>query len=292
MAHSGPTTPARTRLLATLRACLGPGVPVLRQDDGSIRIGFDDDARVVQFGPPPSVQPTGAETAERASADTIVQHLLTGADAPARRASDATRVLVDGLGRQAEATARHLRALGVARVLDGAYVAEAVETAALSGTPTHLDAVVLLGSGPIDPDRAHLWRRRGIPHVPLDLRADRAVVGPLVIPGRSSCLGCHEFARIDRDRSWALNATRQRGLTTGRRADEHARPTVALLATALAATLVIAVLEGDTSMAGVSTELTQNIPELVHRFWPRHPRCACASAATEPGLPPDPRRTA
>lgn len=190
------------------------------------------------------------------------------------------RVLVDGGTHDTATMSTHLRMLGVGRVLDGAYAAEAAELALEDPGAPGVDAVLLLGAGPTDPDRGIGWRRRGIPHLGVDLRADQAIVGPLVVPGVSSCLSCHELSRVDRDPTWPLLAARQRGPGVGVSSTPRSSPTVVLLASALAAVILVEALDGDVSMAGVSTEVSTALG-LIHRHWPRHPRCACQRGARD-----------
>lgn len=265
---------------ASLGVLFDAEAPVVRQPDGSYRVGIDEGVCLLT---PVADEPgaIGAVVVPPGVAEGLLR-LIDGEGhsapvAPGRHGT--SRVLVDGVGRHCTTAAGHLRGLGVGTVLDGAYAAEAAELALLEPDDRGVDAVLLLGVGPADPDRGLLWQRHGIPHLAVDLRADRAVVGPLVVPGRSSCLNCHELSRADRDRSWPLAAAQQRGLAGGRSTSARTRPAIALLATALAAVLIVEALDGDLSMAGVSTEFNPTIPELVHRHWPRHPRCPCIGAA-------------
>ena len=48
---------------------------------------------------------------------------------------------------------------------------------------------------------AALMRQR-MPHLVALRREAIGVVGPLVLPGRTACLGCVELARSDRDPAW------------------------------------------------------------------------------------------
>ena len=42
----------------------------------------------------------------------------------------------------------------------------------------------------------------GVPHLPVRVRDGTGLVGPLVIPGVTSCLGCADLHRSDRDAAW------------------------------------------------------------------------------------------
>ncbi|WP_045823558.1 hypothetical protein [Williamsia herbipolensis] len=47
---------------------------------------------------------------------------------------------------------------------------------------------------------------RGIAHMPVRLRDGSGIIGPLVLPGRTSCLRCADHHRADRDPGWPLVA--------------------------------------------------------------------------------------
>ena len=55
-------------------------------------------------------------------------------------------------------------------------------------------------------DRAQLARMvaAGTPHLVTGIREVVGSVGPLVVPGRTSCVRCHDLARTDRDPGWPL----------------------------------------------------------------------------------------
>lgn len=207
------------------------------------------------------------------------------------------RVLVDGKGPLVTLTVSHLLGHGV-RALHGAWAAEAAQlalsghlgvtssqgrrrppdsTRAILPPDAALDVVVLVEPGPIDPGRARPWVASGIPHLPVEVRGDVVVVGPLVAPGRSSCLMCHEFTRqAHRQQGWVNPGAPPGAIeASGGVTSVPQLASVPLLASALTAGIVLDVLAGDLSMAGVSTEITAPVPEFVHRHWPRHPWCAC-----------------
>jgi hypothetical protein len=56
---------------------------------------------------------------------------------------------------------------------------------------TAVDLVVLLGLLVADPRMVRDLDGQGIPHLPVRVRDGTGLVGPLVIPGVTSCLGCH-----------------------------------------------------------------------------------------------------
>jgi hypothetical protein len=137
----------------------------------------------------------------------------------------------------------------------------------------------------------HLAR---VTHLPVRLRDGTGVVGPLVLPGRSTCLGCVELHRRARDPGWPA--------VTARLMDREgsAEPETAAATAALAVAQVLAVLDGSTGVVssgsdgggsegastppvvGATLELDLAAGVLLRRPWSRHPDCTC-------GAPP--RRT-
>jgi bacteriocin biosynthesis cyclodehydratase domain-containing protein len=145
----------------------------------------------------------------------------------------------------------------------------AVDTRPADGPP---DFVVLAaGPVPLPGDRVR-WMAEGIPHLPVLLRDGIALVGPLVLPGRTACLTCVETHRRDRDPAWPALAAQ---LATDRR-PEPAEAVVVTTAAALAATEVFGRLEGvATATVGGSLEVGPPGVPLRHRGWSPHPRCDC-----------------
>jgi hypothetical protein len=136
-----------------------------------------------------------------------------------------------------------------------------------------LPDLVVLAAGPLPAlaDQVR-WAAAGIPHLPVLLRDGAAVVGPLVLPGRTACLTCVEHHRRDRDPAWPVLAAQ---LATESR-PEPADAVVVSSAAALAAAEVIGHLDGAlTSTVGVSLEVGPPGEPLRHREWQAHPRCAC-----------------
>lgn len=64
--------------------------------------------------------------------------------------------------------------------------------------------VVLVASTTVEPDRVLLDAlvRAELPHLVLRCHREVARLGPLVLPGRAPCLGCHDLARAVDDPQW------------------------------------------------------------------------------------------
>jgi len=126
-----------------------------------------------------------------------------------------------------------------------------------------------------DPLSAAL-HRAGTPHLVATVREETGVVGPLVLPGVTSCLRCAESWRRDDDPDWPRLATQLAAADPG-----PSGATITCLLTALtAAVQVLAHLDGeeDPVTVGAALELRPPgfLPQL--RRWPPHPECDCSAA--------------
>lgn len=157
------------------------------------------------------------------------------------------------------------------------------------------DLVVLAGGLPVDAPAAQALQEAGLAHLVAGVWADTAVVGPLVLPGRTSCLRCADLHRIDRDPGWAALSV-QLALARPRTAPSDV--TVYALAAAVAAVQCLAHLDdtyldgahpggdvgphGDSDApAAVNGTLEIALPDwrIRRRSWPAHPSCGCCGPA-------------
>lgn len=164
-----------------------------------------------------------------------------------------------------------------------AGVAEAMDTAGLAVVETGADLIVLANA--LHPDvPAHFDNPvQDRPHLHVGAFAARAVVGPLVVPGRTGCLRCAHLHHRDRDPAWPLVSVQWvqciRGL--------QPRPTDPLLvrmAGTLAAHLARQMFDqpdDPTDWAGHALELTlpDMRPRRVER--PAHALCGCLWPTTD-----------
>lgn len=115
--------------------------------------------------------------------------------------------------------------------------------------------------------------RAGVPHLLARMIEVTGIVGPLVLPGRSSCLRCLDLHRTDRDPAWPRIVAQA----------AHRRPAVAACDLALAAHVaglaaqqVLAHLDGFPCAAidgTIETALPYGLPR--RRSWTPHPACGC-----------------
>ena len=127
------------------------------------------------------------------------------------------------------------------------------------------------------------WQRTGTAHLVAAVRGETGIVGPLVVPGRTSCLGCADLHRRDADPSWPALAAQ---LTAGEIAPSGSTVT-SLLTAVTAAQQVLAYLDGSGAPAALGATVELRPPELVpaRRRWPVHPECGCLDAPAPSGPP-------
>jgi hypothetical protein len=218
-------------------------------------------------------------------------------------------VAVHGAGRVAAHVAALLAAAGVGRVylLDAddvrlhqampggvgpadegrrfvAAASAAVRRAAPEAETTPLpmgerpDLVVLAVDEPIEGDRRDALHARECAHLAVRLGADYGVVGPLVIPGFTSCLRCADLHRRDRDPAWTALAVQ---LTVARRRGGASDVGLATVVAGVAVLQALAYLDGG-EPAAIEGTLEMHLPDwrIRRRSWPVHPNCDCGRAAT------------
>lgn len=276
------------------RYALNPATPVLMRPDGAVQVGWDP-RRAVVIRPP-----TGLTATMLAR---LLRHLQTGAtltdlhgDLP-----DVDSAVVDEVVTSLAAAGlvrvtarRHARAPAVrihgrgplSDLLTGALRCSGARVTHSSRThtgapPEATDLVVLADYLVADPRVVRDLHAGGVAHLPVRVRDGVGLVGPLVIPGVTSCLECADLHRSDRDAAWPAVAAQLRH-TVGS-AD---RATV--LATAALALnqidRVVSAVRGSQDPGrpaeppptlDTTLEFDVNVGSVVARRWSRHPRCAC-----------------
>jgi bacteriocin biosynthesis cyclodehydratase domain-containing protein len=140
------------------------------------------------------------------------------------------------------------------------------------------DFAVLVGRQP--PELVATLARDRIPHLAVLASEAIGVVGPLVIPGRTSCLHCLDHLRASYDPAWPLILAQ----VLNRRADPAACDAVlaASVAAQAAAQALAASDKAPVASAAVNGTLELVLPDWRwrRRTWRPHPACPCA---TDPG---------
>lgn len=277
-------------MLATY--ALDPAMPVLLRPDGAVQVGWDP-RRAVLIHPPGGLAPTELATLlrsmrsptslpdlQRRAVDRGLQDAdgLTGLIAQlvgagvatecGRLSGRAASIRIHGSGPLSELLMEALRRSG-ARVAHSSQPHAAVSAAAV-------DLVVLSDYLVADPRMVRDLQGQGVAHLPVRVRDGVGLVGPLVIPGVTSCLGCADLHRRDRDAAWPVISAQLRE-TVG------VADRATLLATAaLALSQVNRVIAAVRKQAAVppqtlnaTLEIDLNAGAIVARQWTKHPLCAC-----------------
>ncbi|WP_409495593.1 TOMM precursor leader peptide-binding protein [Amycolatopsis sp. cmx-11-12] len=116
--------------------------------------------------------------------------------------------------------------------------------------------------------------QNGISHLPVRVRDGIGIVGPLVVPGRSSCLRCADLHRARADETWPRVASQLAGRV--QRPDLGAVHACAALAAAQALRLLS---PSDQAPPAWNATLEIDFFEgaIRHRDWPPHPGCGCGA---------------
>jgi len=132
----------------------------------------------------------------------------------------AARLTYRDMARTLDAIERRLtlrvRVVGTGPIHDAC--AELVEIAGLAWAEEEPDVVIIAGG--IHPDALfahpalHDPAVTSRPHVPISAYGNVGVVGPLVIPGETSCLMCQQRHLRDSDRAWPVLVTQRMALAT------------------------------------------------------------------------------
>ena len=132
---------------------------------------------------------------------------------------------------------------------------------------------------------------RDVPHLLVQVRETSAFVGPLVVPGETTCWRCVQIARSDRDPAWPAIAAQLTGTTPPVETSDIALTSVAA---SLAVTHALAWLDRETVARPLALPSIDGVVEfdlvtlrLRRRSLRAHPDCGCGAAdAHAPSLVP------
>lgn len=142
----------------------------------------------------------------------------------------------------------------------------------------HADLVVLAATLVPDPNVVSALMAARTPHLAVRVREGVGIVGPLVLPGRTSCLNCADLHRADHDPAWPDIAAQ----LVGKPASSDV-----LFASGTAALAVVQVLQSLIYVHGheqapppvlnatVELDLVTGVAE--RRSWYPHPDCQCSA---------------
>jgi hypothetical protein len=137
------------------------------------------------------------------------------------------------------------------------------------------DLVVLARPWAASDPLAAAVHRAHVPHLVATVRGEVGIVGPLVVPGVTSCLRCADLHRRDADGRWPRLAAQ---LTAAEPPPSGATVTC-LFTAATAALQVLAYLDGTAAPAALEATVELRPPDLRPRVrrWPAHPACGCGA---------------
>ena len=275
---------------------LDPAMPVLLRPDGAVQVGWDP-RRAVLVRPPCGLAPVELATLLRAMrSPTPISDLQRQAtDRGLKDADGLTNLVAQLVGagvatecRQSRGRAASIRIHGRGPLSEllvealrcsGARIAHSSQPHA-SVSHAAADLVVLTDYLVADPRMVRDLHSQGVAHLAVRVRDGTGLVGPLVIPGVTSCLGCADLHRSDRDAAWPAIAAQLRD-TVG------VADRATLLATAALAlsqvNRVIAAVRGRQAVPdpappaalNATLEFDLNTGSIVARQWTKHPLCTC-----------------
>ncbi|UCZ91617.1 hypothetical protein [Gordonia sp. WA4-43] len=277
-----------------------PGTPVIVQPGNSVRVGIDPadsllldfDASVSAYSvagllrslEDPCTADTFARRARRAGLhdddlDLVLSSLVSAGRAVVDRPPTAAEfhILIHGQGPISEQLSNSLRGMGLSarrtmrRLPDGTL--DAVDT----------DLVILTDFVVHDPRVVFALTRARIPHLLVRVRDGVGIVGPLVLPGLSSCLMCADRHRSDADPDWPALAV-QLIRTSG-----QASPAVVAMTAAMAHSQIEQLVEAvrdrphveprpDPQLLDHVLEFRDDPTRLDIKQWSPHPACDCRPA--------------
>ena len=270
-------------------------MPVLLRPDGAVQVGWDP-RRAVLVRPPGGLSPTalaavlrtmrvpigiaqlhrlagGHGLCDTAALDELLTALVAAGvvrDQAGRARARALSIRVHGCGPLSDLLVEALRCSG-ARIGHTSH-------ANAGPTGSGVDLVVLSDYLVADPRLVRDLQAAGVPHLPVRVRDGAGLVGPLVIPGVTSCLACGDLHRTDRDAAWPAVAAQLRDVIGS--ADRATVLATAALALGQLHRIITAVRGVEGAGAPPATldttlEIDVNSNRIMTRRWSRHPRCEC-----------------
>jgi hypothetical protein len=279
---------------------LDPAMPVLLRPDGAVQVGWNP-RRAVVIRPPHGLTATGLATLLRSmhsplpmselqrlagrhgavaagELGDLVSQLVKAGVATCdpgprqRRPGRSGSIRVHGRGPLSQLLVEALRC-------SGARIKQSSQPHALV-TAAGADLVVLSDYLVADPRMLRDLHAQGVAHLQVRVRDGAGLVGPLVIPGITSCLGCADLHRRDRDAAWPAVAAQLRHAVGV--ADRATLLATAALALSQVNRVIGAVRGSDAEhdsapppALNTTLEFDVHAGSIAARHWPRHPLCAC-----------------
>lgn len=268
---------------------LHPRVVVLRRPSGTVQLGWDPEHAVV-LEPPGIAADTVAEFLRLLDGLHSHPHIVWQADGlgigvadtlqmlaeldtagllirPRSVLAQVRRIHVHGRGPLSEAVAAGVRRLGLRPTRSREY------PTATTASNWNTDVVVLADTLVPDPVLVNDLVLYRIPHLQVRMRDGRGIVGPLVLPGGTSCLRCADLTRGDIDPEWPHLAAQLLG-RIGHGSPAAITATTALVLRDLEAVVDCAA-EHPPRTLDTTLELDPATYRIARRHWPMHHACGC-----------------
>ena len=247
-----------------------------------VRSGLVDDASAM----PESLRDVPVHLRDLIAPDVTAARHLHGATARARDTIDRRQraeVAIQGSGPVAEAVALVLTCAGVGNIAQdrATHSSSKRHRRATHQRACHVLCDTAHPDAAADPDAMAL----DIPHLAVAVTGARAVIGPLVIPGRTSCLRCRDLHLADADDTWPRAAVQWAARRPG-----PAAAGLAHLSGAWAALHALAVIDAgsdDVQAPAINAALIVTLPDAAAELEsrPPHPLCGCLWPETGSGGP-------
>jgi hypothetical protein len=138
------------------------------------------------------------------------------------------------------------------------------------------DLTVISTDGPVEEELRDRLHRQGRAHLVVQTGGEHLVVGPLVLPGLTSCLRCADLHRSDRDPAWSALAAQ---LATPPRYGTPSDTALTALSAGVAGLQALSFLDGD-EPATLNCTLELELPhwQIRRRSWTARRDCPCGTA--------------
>lgn len=135
--------------------------------------------------------------------------------------------------------------------------------------------MVVLGDSIVPaPELVQRLLYEGVPHLPVRVRDGLGIVGPLVWPGRNTCMGCTDLHRKEMDARWPIVA----GQLAGR--SQRADLCIVQATAAIAVGQILRALgpsDGPPPSWDTTIEINTYEGTVEHRSWQPNPLCICGA---------------
>lgn len=180
-------------------------------------------------------------------------------------------VRLHGLGPLSDALTTGLRRLGIRPTRSRGYAPDTPITG------WQADLVVLADDVVADPRLTNDLVLHRIPHLQVRIRDGKGIIGPLVLPGETSCLRCADLTRTDYDADWPHLAAQLLGRVG------HAAPAAIAATAALALNEVESIVACSARRAPATLDTTLELDLDSHliaqRYWAPHEACGCRAVS-------------